>query len=347
MTQILVIEDELPLRAEVADILQFEGFDVLEAGDGRAGIALAREHHPALIVCDISMPELDGYTVLDELRRDQELARTPFMFLTARADRSFMRHGMELGADDYLTKPFTRGELLSAVQARLDRCAAISSSFTADLDEAKANLTRLVMRELQTPLVPMRMVSDVIQRQVDKLTPAILHDLMASMSASVDYLAHVVEQMVYLTHLETGILRQDAIAESGTTANLSHVLRRAVELSATYTHRSDIPVQIAISADGHVVAHTQALTRALAELIADAIQMSQSGVIVSLDYTPAVASVVISSRRANADAAETKLGIVMAHGIVEAHGGTVGARTDPDGRTEAVVTLPLSGKGND
>lgn len=116
MKTILIIEDEDPIRLNIMDLLDAENYNVISATDGVKGVQLARDHHPDLIVCDIMMPELDGYGVLAELRGDAATASIPFIFLTARAERSDQRRGMELGADDYLTKPFTRRELLDAIQ---------------------------------------------------------------------------------------------------------------------------------------------------------------------------------------------------------------------------------------
>jgi DNA-binding NarL/FixJ family response regulator len=121
MTRILVIEDETPIRENVIEMLTFESFEVLGAENGLDGIQQARENLPDLIICDIMMPELDGFEVLRDLRGDSTTATIPFIFLTAKADREDVRFGMDLGADDYLTKPFTNAELLAAINARLAR----------------------------------------------------------------------------------------------------------------------------------------------------------------------------------------------------------------------------------
>src|SRR5690606_23276080 len=105
MTTILVIEDDASLRDEIVSNLQFDGYHVLQAQDGVVGLALAREHLPDLVLCDIMMPKLDGYGVLLECRTLKSTAAIPFIFLTAKADRSDVRYGMELGADDYILKP--------------------------------------------------------------------------------------------------------------------------------------------------------------------------------------------------------------------------------------------------
>ena len=121
MTKILVIEDEAGIRMTLSMMLKAEGFEVAAADNGRAGIETARAESPDLILCDINMPEMNGYEVLEQLRKEPSLAATPFVFLTARVDRGDMRRGMNLGADDYLTKPFTRDELLETVNARIKK----------------------------------------------------------------------------------------------------------------------------------------------------------------------------------------------------------------------------------
>ena len=110
-TKILIIEDDAGIRRSLALSLKTEGYAVTEAANGRIGLELAAAEAPALIICDINMPEMDGYEVVTALRRDSKLASIPFVFLTARGERAEIRRGMNLGADDYLTKPFTREEL--------------------------------------------------------------------------------------------------------------------------------------------------------------------------------------------------------------------------------------------
>ena len=125
MTKILVVEDEAGIREKLITVLGFEGFDTLGAADGRVGVQLARSEQPDLIICDIMMPDVNGYGALRELRADPTTASIPIIFLTAAASRADMRKGMELGADDYITKPYTVEELLSAVRTRLSRLRVI------------------------------------------------------------------------------------------------------------------------------------------------------------------------------------------------------------------------------
>lgn len=119
MTKIIVIEDEEGIRNNLATLLRIEGYDVLKAADGEEGLALVRAEKPDLILCDVMMPKLDGHGVLTALHAAPDTAWIPFVFLTAMADKSDFRTGMTLGADDYLTKPFTRDEVLQTVSAQL------------------------------------------------------------------------------------------------------------------------------------------------------------------------------------------------------------------------------------
>jgi DNA-binding NarL/FixJ family response regulator len=121
MKKILVIEDEPEMRRNLATVLRLEQFRALPAENGRIGIELAKKEKPDLILCDVMMPELDGYGVIAALRADKETAAIPFIFLTAKGEKPDIRAGMNLGADDYLTKPVAKHDLLGAIRSRLER----------------------------------------------------------------------------------------------------------------------------------------------------------------------------------------------------------------------------------
>jgi DNA-binding NarL/FixJ family response regulator len=121
MKKILVIEDEPEMRRNLTTLLRYHKYEPISAGNGRDGVAAARREKPDLILCDVMMPELDGYGVLQALQGDAKLALIPFIFLTAKGEKHDLRSGMNLGADDYLTKPVGNAELIRAVQTRLHR----------------------------------------------------------------------------------------------------------------------------------------------------------------------------------------------------------------------------------
>jgi CheY-like chemotaxis protein len=132
--KILLIEDNEEIRNNTAEILELSNYLVIAAENGKAGIEKAIESKPDLIICDIMMPELDGYGVLHAVQKNDKIKNTPFIFLTAKTERSEMRKGMELGADDYITKPFSGTELLNAIDGRLKKLESLKNELTPGLD---------------------------------------------------------------------------------------------------------------------------------------------------------------------------------------------------------------------
>ena len=124
---ILVIEDERFVRENICELLELKGYRVESADDGEAGLAAVRRQRPDLVICDIHMPRLNGYQVIEALRGDPAIANTPFIFLTARAEQADIEHGMALGANDYLTKPYTNQGLLDAIRLRLGKHNALNA----------------------------------------------------------------------------------------------------------------------------------------------------------------------------------------------------------------------------
>ncbi|TND08252.1 MAG: Crp/Fnr family transcriptional regulator [Bacteroidetes bacterium] len=134
MTKILLIEDNPEMRENTSEILALAGYDVKTAPNGKAGVELAQQETPDIIICDIMMPMLDGYGVLHLLGKKPETAGIPFIFLTAKAERNDFRKGMEMGADDYLTKPFEESELLNAISSRLKKAEMFNRNYPRTLD---------------------------------------------------------------------------------------------------------------------------------------------------------------------------------------------------------------------
>jgi DNA-binding response OmpR family regulator len=129
MSKILIIEDNQEVRENIAEIIQLSGHEVITAENGKAGAEIAISERPDLVICDIMMPVLDGYGVLHLLNKHDETAGTPFIFLTAKSERNDFRKGMEMGADDYITKPFDGIELLNAVESRLKKLEYLRRTF--------------------------------------------------------------------------------------------------------------------------------------------------------------------------------------------------------------------------
>ncbi len=134
MKKLLLIEDNKEVRENTAEILELAGFDVSTAADGKKGIESVNNKKPDLIICDIMMPVLDGYGVLHLLSKNEETANIPFIFLTAKTERGEIRKGMEMGADDYITKPFDKIELLNAIESRLKKADSIKKEYQRNIE---------------------------------------------------------------------------------------------------------------------------------------------------------------------------------------------------------------------
>lgn len=179
MIKVLVIEDEEPIRENILDLLQAENIEGIGAKNGRIGVKLAREHKPDLIICDIMMPALDGYGVLTALKSERVTATIPLIFLTAKDTRADTRKGMNLGADDYLTKPCTPEELLEAIATRLEKYNTYMQQYAAERDRAKGlqqrvqelqqlsntaeELLQKISRELRDPLSNITMAIQMLK----------------------------------------------------------------------------------------------------------------------------------------------------------------------------------------
>ncbi|MGB3534313.1 MAG: hybrid sensor histidine kinase/response regulator [Microcoleaceae cyanobacterium] len=179
MTTILVIEDELDVREIILDILYEEGYAVHGAENGAIGLQIASEILPDLIICDVMMPKMDGYEVLENLRNNSKTATIPFIFLTAKVTRDDLRQGMNLGADDYLTKPFRRDELLNTISSRMKKQAIAEQKIQEKLEELRGNITLSLPHQLRTPLngimgLSQLLIEDFQEMEVDEVQESLV-----------------------------------------------------------------------------------------------------------------------------------------------------------------------------
>lgn len=171
MQNILIIDDSEDVRGVIAKTLDYFGFYTRQARDGMAGVQVALDWHPDLIICDVRMPGMDGYRTLSAIRELPGIATTPFIFLTAAMDRNDMRRGMTSGADDYLTKPFTAEELLESVTARLSKQADLQCEIYKKAEKLRQEVARLLSREMSAPLDGIKGVSSNMIKDYAALPP--------------------------------------------------------------------------------------------------------------------------------------------------------------------------------
>ena len=198
MSKVLVIEDDEDLKSGIVDLLTEEGYEVISAENGRLGIEAAKKHLPDLIISDIMMPEVDGYGVYKELQNDNTASSIPFIFLSARADNSDIRYGMNLGADDYLTKPYKADELIAAVSSRLAKKSYIDKK----LEQLHSNIARSLPHEMRTPLVSVIGFSQLILDHSEDLSMSEILDMVSKIRKSGVNLLNIIHKFLLFNELE-------------------------------------------------------------------------------------------------------------------------------------------------
>lgn len=279
MKKILVIEDDLMVRTVIMDILEAEDFQVFGAEDGRLGGEMAREILPNLIICDVMMPEMDGYEVLRVLREDSLTQTIPFIFLTAKSTKADQRQGMEEGADDYLTKPFTRSELLGAIDIRLKKQQVVEEKYQSQFDELRNNLTLSLPHELRTPLNGIIASSELLIDDFSEMSAAEVQETLQDINLSAHRLYRLIQNFLLYADLqliardpERKSLLQKGVVESPKStiiqvaekvANKSQYMRR----SDLFFNLVDVPVKITANA----------LQKLVEELVDNAFKFSEVG----------------------------------------------------------------------
>src|SRR5664280_1692016 len=202
MNKILVIDDEEWLREMMLLALSQKGFTVIEAPNGASGIDVARKELPDLILCDVNMEKVDGYLTLSSLRSEPATASIPFILMTGLADQAGMRHGMELGADDYLPKPFTIEALYAAVDARLKKVNVVRQEAEKKLADLRENLSMMLPHELRTPLNGILAYGEMLAADAANLPPPEIAEMGQVIHDSGKRLERLIENFLIYAQIE-------------------------------------------------------------------------------------------------------------------------------------------------
>ncbi len=367
MPHILVIEDHEGIREGICDMLHMAGFDVSEAKTGLQGRELALAEDPDLILCDVMLPELDGFRLVEQLRQMPAFKLTPIIFMSSKIEDEARRHGMRLGADDYLVKPLKHDDLLDTIYTRLERLEVIRTAQDARLNAARTAFLRMVSHELRTPLINISMIQEIFNRQLANLTHEQMQDFLDSLGGGTRRMQHLVEQTIYLVQLESGALSLEAIHANGIQTQPWFLLKAAVDLARKFSVRGQNCAEVKLSEDvseAEINCMPDALKHAWAELITNAMNFtppdgrievsqwqSRNHLWVNvLDTGPGMASEDINRAQdlfaqINRDTREQQgagLGIPVAHHIITAHGGGLEFRSVQGEGTQVRVRLPLA-----
>ncbi|CAG0929188.1 partial Cyclic di-GMP phosphodiesterase, partial [Planctomycetaceae bacterium] len=276
-TRVLVIEDDGSLRDSLLDRLEAEDYAARGSENGLIGLRLVDEFKPELIICDIMMPELDGYGVYDRLQANPATALIPFIFLTAKADRADQRHGMSLGADDYVTKPFTRQEILQTIERQLTKRESLSKRFDAKRQELIQSIALSLPHELRTPLSGIKTGASVITETIDSMSTADIKNIVNIIYQSAERLEHFIVN--YLTFAELEIVLNDpvrlSLLRARTCGSARLVIKQAAHTAAGRARRdSDLWLNLGDAAVGMADLH---LSKLVDELVSNACKFSAAG----------------------------------------------------------------------
>ncbi len=205
--RILVVEDTLAILENLVEALEMEDYEVIGVSRGQAAIEVAFNEPPDMILCDIMMPEVDGYQVLMKMQEDSRLANVPFIFLTAKGSRDDVRRGMNLGADDYLAKPFSTRELLEMVRSRLKVKTIREQEYEKQIDTLRTSVMYTLPHELRTPLTGILGYSAMLLDDLDVLERDQIAGMLQAINRSGERLFRLVENYLLFSQLE--ILRHD------------------------------------------------------------------------------------------------------------------------------------------
>jgi two-component system, sensor histidine kinase and response regulator len=280
MIEILVIEDEDDIRESILDILEAEMFQAIAAPNGKIGLDLAREHKPNLIICDVNMPEFDGFNVITTLRQEPGFALTPFIFLTAMADRESLRQGMKLGADDFLNKPVTRKALLEAINTRLSKQAIINQQTSAKLDALRSNISLALPHELITPLSGILGLAGILIDEYATIKPGEILEIAQDIEAAGNRLNRLIQNFITYAGLEiasTGNFTPDRTEQP---TQITDVITRTATNKATLANRA---ADLHLDLEDVIVAIPEIkLQKILEEIIDNAFKYSNAGTPVNI-----------------------------------------------------------------
>ncbi len=283
MPKILVIEDELPMRQRILETLSYEGFEAICAENGRKGVHAAKTHLPDVIVCDVNMPGINGYEVLNALRDDPATTTIPFIFLTARAGMKDLREGMNRGADDYLTKPFTVEELLGVIQTQLKKHAAFSEQAAREIDDLSVDLSRTLPHELRTPLQGILSLSEYLTQSGPKIVreadEAKIVEVGAYLHQSAERLHRLIENYLLYANLKLSAhdeerKQQHALFHQETLHTHDVIAFFAAKIAKEAGRQEDLTLDLTEAA---ILIAPKSLHKILEEVLDNALKFSQPG----------------------------------------------------------------------
>ena len=363
---ILIVEDHEALRTAIGDILEADEYTVFAASDGLQALQLMQDASPDLIVADIMMPRMNGYDLYTAVRARAEWVQIPFIFLTAKAEREDVLRGKELGAEDYLTKPFDPQELLVAVRSRLKRARDIQRSAETKFDQLKQQIITVLGHELRTPVTYVLGYTDLAVTDLESLSTDEIQDLLLGAKHGADRLAQLVEDLLLLIRLDSG----QAVAEFDELAQVyddwGGMIEAAVYAYERQAAANNITLQVRAPAKLPPVQLCELFfVDALGRLVDNGIKFSPGGKSVSVTAQAVGEWVEVAVRDEGVGISATDmphlferfrqfgreemeqqgrgLGLAIAQELIHLHGGEIVVESKSGDGSTFTIRLPLAG----
>lgn len=365
MTKVLVIDDEMAIREIIAHTLRKADYDVHTATNGAEGLELARKKLPDLIICDVRMVLVDGYEVLTAIRNNPSTASIPFILVTSMASPEHMRQGMELGADDFLPKPFTPTQLLSAVKARLEKHRLLVQEAETKLELLRQHLSTALPHELRTPLNGILGYADILRKQSTDLEPREVAQMAERIYKNGKRLNRLVENFLIYAQIEIVKMDYQKIEQMRrSVAPDSEKIIDALACQRAYEsdRAGDLVLHLVTSG---VAMSSDYFSKTFEELFDNAIRYSKKGspLVVESEVTGNTFKLRIRDHGRGMNAEQlhnigaymqferkvyeqqgSGLGLTVAKRLTEIHGGTLGLESEYGQGTTVILTLPAVGE---
>lgn len=274
---ILVIEDDVVIQKMVADMLENAGYAVVSADNGREGLVALTTHHPHLVITDVSMPVMDGFTFYTTMRNQSAWLDVPVIFLTARADKTSIRQGRLLGVDDYLVKPFDQEDLLSAVQGKLQRQAQLMTARTQTVQQLKRSILTTLNHEFRTPLTHITTYTEMLRDTDPAQQRADFETFLRGIQAGSQRLLNLVEDFMLLVEFQTGEAQQAFARRREPLFDVVSLVHQVADQSATQAQARGLA--LALEVPTHlppVLGDRELLGNALKRLLDNALKFSKA-----------------------------------------------------------------------
>jgi len=361
MKKILVIDDEEWLREMMQLALKQRGFEVIEAANGTDGIEKARKELPDLILCDINMGKVDGYLTLAALRGEAPTAAIPFILMTGLVDSASMRHGMELGADDYLPKPFTTDALYAAVDARLKKAQTIRDEAERKLSHLREHIRFALPHEMRTPLNGIVSNAEILAHSAATLKPEEIAEMGNEIHKSSQRLERLIENFLIYAQLELLAADQKNVnaLRAGRTEHPAPLLKQlAAAQAAQFNRQKDLTVE---TVDICVPVSESYFKKIVDELTQNAFKFSEPGSPVNIKLTELFngTALVVGDKGHGFSAEQIArigaymqfdrkmheqqglgLGLTLAKRLVELHGGSLSIESEKGAGATVTVKFP-------